>query len=45
MADHRVPSQQANAILEHIYPRPDLHQLQVQVRRVASLTAPFLVVA
>ena len=42
MADHRVPSQEANPmVLANTYPHPYLapHQLHGQVRRVAFLTA------
>ena len=44
MVDNRVPSQQANPILANAYPHPALHQLRAQVRRVASLTVPLIIV-
>ena len=41
MADHRIPSQQANPILENAHPHPALHQVQGQVRHVVILTVLF----
>ena len=44
MADHRVPSQQANPISANAYPHPAFNQLQGQVRRFALLTVQLIVI-
>ena len=46
MADHRVPSQQANPIsaAANAYPHPAFNQLQGQVRRFALLTVQLIVI-
>ena len=41
MAEHRVPSQQANPILADAHPHPALHQVQGHLRHVAFLIVSF----